>query len=162
MSDRRDPLPLHDDPALMVQVLARRLASLQLADVDRAGVGDVRESDGYVFQHLLPGPLPVGDLAARLGITQQGASKAVVDLERRGLVRRRTDPADRRVRRVELTEHALRAVDAARASRMAFARAVEEELGARRSAALRRDLARLVDSTGAARTVEERDVQAPS
>src|SRR3712207_1474111 len=52
------------------------------------GFADARFADGVVFQHLVGGSLAVGALAERLGVTQQGASKAVADLERRGYVRR--------------------------------------------------------------------------
>lgn len=53
---------------------------------------------GYVFQHLSLGPLPVTELAGRLAITQQATSKAVADMETRGLVRRVNDPGDARGR----------------------------------------------------------------
>ena len=162
MARTEQPLPLDEDPALMVQVLARHLAGRALEDVRDAGVDDIRESDGYVFQHLLPGPLPVGELAARLGITQQGASKAVRDMERRGLVRRTADPADARVRRVELTDRAVVAVAAGRASRRRFAAAVVAELGPTRAAALRRDLRRVLAASGAERAVRDRNVPAPT
>ena len=155
------PLPLERDPALGVQVLARGLAATTMARVRAAAGSAVRESDGYVFQHLLPGPLTVGELAERLGITQQGASKAVLDMERRGLVRRLADPADRRIRRIELTSVALDAVHAARLAREEFARTVEQTLGARRAATFRRALVDLLAATGADAAVERRSVPAP-
>ena len=156
-----EPLPLRSDPALALQVLARQLAASTMADIRGAVPAHVRESDGYVFQHLLPGPLTVGELAERLGITQQGASKAVLDLERRGLVVRRADPSDRRIRRVELTPAALGAVHAARRSREDFADVVESTLGPRRAAAFRRALIDLLAATGADAGVEGRSVPAP-
>ncbi len=160
-SDGPVPLPLERDAALLVQVLARALAATTMDRV-RAAVGpEVRESDGYVFQHLLPGPLTVGELAERLGITQQGASKAVLDMERRGLVRRLADPSDRRIRRIELTSVALDAVDAGRHARQEFAATVEETLGARRATTFRRALVDLLAATGADVTVERRSVPAP-
>jgi hypothetical protein len=36
---------------------------------------DLRFADGFVFQQLVPGPLPIGALARRLGVSQQAASK---------------------------------------------------------------------------------------
>ena len=62
------------------------------------GMGDVRFADGFVFQHLVPGPLAIGALADRMAVTQQAASKAVADLERRGYVQRAsyTSPATSR------------------------------------------------------------------
>lgn len=49
-----------------------------------------------VFQHVLAGPLSISALAERMGVAQQAASKAVADLERRGLLRRAPDPAEAR------------------------------------------------------------------
>src|SRR3954467_9070785 len=48
------------------------------------GMADLRYTDGAVFQHVLPGPLSITELAGRMGVTQQAASKAVAQLERRG------------------------------------------------------------------------------
>lgn len=45
----------------------------------------------------------IGDLAAALDVSQPTISDAVASLEDKGLVRRRRDPADRRVTTVELT-----------------------------------------------------------
>ncbi|UDY34188.1 MarR family winged helix-turn-helix transcriptional regulator [Dermatobacter hominis] len=160
-ADEPEPLPLDQDPALALQVLARQLATATMDDVRAAVPAPVRESDGYVFQHLLPGPLTVGELAERLGITQQGASKAVLDMDRRGLVVRSSDPTDRRIRRVGLTPAALGAVHAARRSRQAFADAVESTLGPRRAATFRRALLDLLAATGADAAVERRSVPAP-
>ena len=56
------------------------------------GLDDLRMADGVVFQHLVPGPQPIGELAARVGAGEQAASKSVADLERRGYVRRGADP----------------------------------------------------------------------
>ncbi len=155
------PAPLEADPALMVQALARRIATRTMADVAADVGGAVRESDGYVFQHLLPGPLTIGELAERLGITQQGASKAVSDMERRGLVRREPDGRDRRVRRVSLTSTAIEAVVAARRSRAGVADLIEQELGTRRAASFRRALVDLLSATGADSDLRDRSVPAP-
>lgn len=155
------PAPLEADPALMLQALARRMATRTVDDVAAAVGAPVRESDGYVFQHLLPGPLTIGELARRLGITQQGASKAVSDMERRGLVIRDADPDDRRVRQVSLTSTALDAVVAARRTRADIAELVEETLGPRRAASFRRALVELLAATGAADDLRDRSVPAP-
>ena len=48
------------------------------------------------LEHILAGPLTVGDLAARLGLTLTTVSGVLADLDRAGLIERRTDPADRR------------------------------------------------------------------
>jgi DNA-binding MarR family transcriptional regulator len=70
-----------------------------------------------VFQHLVPGPVPVSALAGALGVSQQAASKSVIELERMGYVRRQ-GTADRRVRVVELTDRGEAAVREARRLRL--------------------------------------------
>src|SRR3954469_15551107 len=81
------------------------------------GLGDLRVADGVVFQHLVAGPRAIGDLAARMGVSQQAASKAVADLERRGYLRRESDAADGRTRRAALTARGEAAGDAGRRPR---------------------------------------------
>jgi DNA-binding MarR family transcriptional regulator len=49
------------------------------------------------------GPLTVGELAVRLGLTLPTVSGVLADLDRAGLVDRRTDPADRRRTIVQIT-----------------------------------------------------------
>ncbi|MBV8148920.1 MAG: MarR family transcriptional regulator [Candidatus Eremiobacteraeota bacterium] len=43
------------------------------------------------------------DLAAELDVTASGVTRAILPLEKRGIVRRETDPSDARVSRVTLT-----------------------------------------------------------
>jgi DNA-binding MarR family transcriptional regulator len=50
------------------------------------------------------GPLPMGDLARRAGVTEKTATGLVDRLERDGLVRRGRDGADRRVVQVHATD----------------------------------------------------------
>jgi DNA-binding MarR family transcriptional regulator len=48
------------------------------------------------LEQIRGGPLTVGELAARLGLSLPTVSGVVADLDRAGLVERRPDPADRR------------------------------------------------------------------
>jgi DNA-binding MarR family transcriptional regulator len=48
------------------------------------------------LEQIRGGPLTVGELAARLGLTLPTVSSVRADLDRAGLVERRPDPADRR------------------------------------------------------------------
>ena len=48
------------------------------------------------LQQLHDGPLTVGELAARLGLTLPTVSGVLADLDRAGFIERRPDPADRR------------------------------------------------------------------
>src|SRR4051794_16591261 len=99
--------------------LAAFLAGLALTEeverrVQADGFPTVRLSQGFVIQHLLAGPLAIGELARRLGVTQQGASKAAADLVEAGLAERMPDAGDARVRRVGLSVQGQAAVEAAR------------------------------------------------
>lgn len=56
-----------------------------------AGHADLRTSHGYVVQHVVEGPRPVGEIATRMGITQQAVSKTVGELVGIGYLERTTD-----------------------------------------------------------------------
>jgi len=137
----------------MAGELQRRLA----AD----GHGDVRFADGFVFQHLIGGPLTIGALAERLEVTQQAASKSVADLERRGYVAREPDPADARARLVALTERGRSAIEGGRRHRAAIAAELGERLGPRRVEGAQRLLNDVVAELGADAAVAGRRVRAP-
>jgi DNA-binding MarR family transcriptional regulator len=137
----------------MADEIQRRLA----AD----GLADLRFADGFVFQHLVEGPVTIGALAERLGVTQQAASKSVADLERRGYVERTADPDDARARLVALTARGDAAIAGGRRHRAALAGELAERLGPRRAEAARRLLLDVVDALGAEPAVRGRRVRMP-
>ena len=137
----------------LAEELQRRLAD--------DGFGDLRFADGFVFQHLVGGPVMIGALAERLEVTQQAASKSVADLERRGYVARTPDPADARARRVVLTERGEAAIERARRHRAAIAAELADRLGPRRVDTARRLLNEIVAELGADTAVRGRRVRAP-
>ena len=55
------------------------------------------------LQQLRGGPVTVGELAARLGLTLPTVSGVLADLDRAGFVERHPDPADRRRTIVAIT-----------------------------------------------------------
>jgi DNA-binding MarR family transcriptional regulator len=99
-------------------------------ELQRVGLDAQGRADGYVFRALDGQPLTVSDLAARLGVTKQAAGQIVTDMEQRGLVSRRPDPADGRARLLELTTEGRRALRAARAFHRRFEARLARELGA--------------------------------
>ena len=69
--------------------------------IAQTGLGD---SDFRVLEALLhKGPLPVNTIGPKVWLTPGSISIAVDRLVRKGLVVRKEQPADRRIRRVELT-----------------------------------------------------------
>lgn len=70
---------------------------------------------GYVvLQAAAPRPVPQQALAGSVGLDKTTMVATVDELERDGLVERRADPADRRVRLVALTDTGRTALDRAR------------------------------------------------
>jgi|SRR5829696_5466327 len=121
------------------------------------GYAGVRTSHGYVIQNLIDESPTVGELADRLGVTQQAASKTVVEMERLGLVARAPDPADSRVRRVTLTSQGHALLGAGRAARAELEQAVGADVGDLRAA--RRALVSLLQHTGELAAVTRRRVR---
>jgi DNA-binding MarR family transcriptional regulator len=154
------------DPADADLPLAASFAGWAMSDevarrIAADGYDDVRFADGVVFQHLIGGPLAVGELAERLGVSQQAASKSLADLERRGYVRRESDPADARLRRARLTDRAQGAIAAGRTHRAALAAELAERLGPRRVESARRLLLDVVTDLGADAAIRGRRVRPP-
>ena len=161
MSDPRDAESV--DPEQLDLVLAALLTGLALNErvagrLRDGGFADVRFSHGFVFQHLVPGPLPVGELARRMGVSQQAASKAAAELERLGYLERTTDPTDARVRRLALSARGRAAVQAGRAARAAVADELAAALGRERAAALRAGLLDALEAAGGLEAVRARRV----
>ena len=112
------------DLGILLAVAYEQFVSDLHAHLARQGYGDLGRSDGFVLRTLAVGPMTVSDLAARLGITKQGAAQIIDDVEGRGLVRRGQDPHDARARPVELTERGRGVL----ASASRFHRRTEREL----------------------------------
>jgi DNA-binding MarR family transcriptional regulator len=72
--------------------------------LERRGYTDYRRTDAGALRMLWQGPLPVGQLAADLGVTRQAARKIVDGLEQRGYVTTERDSRDTRQLNVALTQ----------------------------------------------------------
>jgi DNA-binding MarR family transcriptional regulator len=70
------------------------------------GYADIRPSHGYAFQFLSwrPEGVTAVALGVHLGVTKQAAVQLADDLDKRGYIERRADPADRRARLIFLTQ----------------------------------------------------------
>ena len=134
---------------LLLEACSARLAAEVLTLVRAEHGEDIRTRDGYVFQHLVPGPQSVSELARRLGVTQQAMSKQVDDLVRRSLVAKHRDPTDARARLVALADRGNDVVEAGRRARTSIEQQLIVDLGSTAVAALREQLTMLSDETGA-------------
>ena len=90
------------DIAYLGLFLGLRVNELVRQRMERAGFAGVRDSHGYLIQHLIESDRSITELARRMNITQQAVSKTVRELTRLGLLE--SSPAkDRRSKRVRLS-----------------------------------------------------------
>ncbi|MEV6314415.1 MarR family transcriptional regulator [Streptomyces sp. NPDC051776] len=158
---RQDVEPRELDTGTLALFVGFAAAGAVQDELSARGFGDLRFSHGYVFQHLIDAQPTVGELADRLDMTQQGASKAVAELERLGCVERIPDDRDARVRRVRLTARGREGVEVARAARAALDERLAARFGKRELAGHRALLARILDELGGTAAVRRRDVRPP-
>src|SRR3954453_22762487 len=101
------------------------------------GFDDLHRSFGYVARLRDGQEANIREIAELLGLTSQGAVKVVDEMQAAGYMRRVNDPADGRVRRVQLTEGGNAALAAARAFHARFETELAERVGPRKAAAFR-------------------------
>lgn len=90
------------DLGYLALFLGLRVNQLVKERLHAAGFHNVRESHGYVIQHLIEAERSITELARRMEVTQQAASKAVAELAGLGVIDFVPD-ADRRAKRVRLS-----------------------------------------------------------
>jgi DNA-binding MarR family transcriptional regulator len=146
------PSPPGPDDAVqlrsLVSVVVRRFSLAERADVDCCGL---TVAQAATLEALRPGPVRLGELAQRLGITPSTLTRNLARLESDGLVAREADPADARAARVRLTAGGLRAAERVVDQELAFARSILDRLGPRRGDVL----AALAELLGAVRDATE-------
>jgi DNA-binding MarR family transcriptional regulator len=151
------------DLPTLAMLAGTEVSRYALARLSDAGYPGLRRSHGFVFQHLVAGEPTIGELAAALGITQQGASKQVRELEGLGYVERRTSTSDARSRTVRLTPHGWAAIEAGRQlQRELEAEVVAAVEGEATVAAAKRVLAATLGAVGALDRVATRSFEAPT
>jgi DNA-binding MarR family transcriptional regulator len=157
-----DPMDPRDiDLPTLTSLAGNGIVRRLLADLAEQGYAGVRVSHGYVFQRLVDAEPTISELAESLGMTQQGASKQVRELEDLGFVERRPVPGDGRARSVRLTGRGRGVVEAGRRARAALEAEVVDRVGVRDVRAAREVLAAVLDLTGLGDDVRRRTVPVP-
>lgn len=136
-----------------VDEVQRRLAA--------KGFTGLRVSHGYVIQHVVAAPRTISELAERMGVTQQAASKATAELVALGYLESQVDATDARVRLIGLSSRGHAAVRAARRARAALERELDEAHGAAELRKLRKTLGALLRDLGGLPAVRARRVRPP-
>lgn len=129
--------------------------------MDAAGFAGIKPSHGYVIQRLVEDEPTITALAASLGMTQQGASKQVRDLELLGYVERIVVSGDQRARRVRLTAAGRGALESGRKARADIEAEVLATVGPRNLKAAKTALAALIGVVGLEERVRTRTVPTP-
>ncbi|MBP2326222.1 DNA-binding MarR family transcriptional regulator [Kibdelosporangium banguiense] len=150
-----EPAPIAEDLVLLLAALAATTQAEITGALAKAGFGDLRVSDGYLVQHLQQGPVAIGELAGRLGITAQGVSKIVIEMERKGYVSRTPSAGDQRRRLVGLTAKGWDAIYATRQARAHVNHELRAKLGPGARAFLDQ-VHHLAETTGALAALTER------
>lgn len=95
-----------------------------------------------LFAHMSTKPVGISDLARRLAVSRQAVHQTVAEACRRGIVELVDDPSDARVRKVRFTASGMNMVRSASQAVRSVERHLEQKLGARDLATLRRILAK--------------------
>ena len=157
-----DKLASLDDLDLptLIGLAGRLLNARTLEEIRANGYPTIRERDGYVIQHLIAGPITIGELAQRLGVSQQATSKRVVELATLGILTRSFSEQDRRSTVVELSDHGRRMVGLSREVRASLEEQMSSAIGRDRGA-FRRGLKAIVKVLDAESTILQRRVPEP-
>jgi DNA-binding MarR family transcriptional regulator len=130
-------------PAL-VQLLAASGAPHLRAAFAAAGLDGIRPAQSFALVPLVVGGLHASGLADRLGVSRQAVAQAIAPLERHGYVTRVPDPADARVRIIELTPRGRHALRVMRSNAVGLEKRWQEILGQERLGELRKILQTLL------------------
>ena len=157
-SSRGDPPRL--DLGHLGLFLGLRVNELVMEKLRAAGFANVRESHGYVVQHLIEAERSITELAGRMEVTQQAASKVVAEMETLGILAV-SEGEDRRSKQVRLTARAWESVRLARKARRGIERRLVKAVGEERYEEARAIAAACLEALGGMERVRSRRVRAP-
>jgi DNA-binding MarR family transcriptional regulator len=155
---RVDPARL--DIAYLGLFLGLRVNELVLQKGVAAGFRGMRESHGYVVQHLIESERSITELAQRMGVSQQAASKSIAELVKHGVVESQP-AADRRARRVRLSKRGRDAVRVSRQARQAIDAKLQRSVGEESYDAAKATLVACLEALGGLNRIRARRVRMP-
>lgn len=148
------------DLAYLALFLGQRVNQLLVQRMIRAGFQNVRESHGYVVQHLIEKERSITELALHMGVTQQAASKTIAELVRLGVLEAKPGP-DRRAKVIRISRRGWESIRFSRRMRAQIDKrlvATLEPEGYRRTKA---NLIRCLTALGGTESVTSRRVREP-
>jgi DNA-binding MarR family transcriptional regulator len=140
--------------------LGLRVNQLVMAQMARAGFRNLRESHGYLIQHLIGSDRTITELAHRMGVSQQAASKAVAELIRLNVLEESIGE-DRRSRVIRLSSRGWKGVQASRKIRTKIHQRVQKAIGKREYDRTKMTLIAALEKFGGAEAIRTRRVRQP-
>lgn len=155
---RVDPARL--DLAYLGFFLGLRVNELVLEKGVASGFRGMRESHGYVVQHLIGSERSITELAQRMNVSQQAASKSIAELVRRGIVESRPG-RDKRARRIRLTTRGWEAVRMSRRTRQSIEARLQRAIGEKPYGDAKATLMACLEALGGLNRVRARRIRSP-
>lgn len=154
------PIPTQLDLGYLALFLGLRVNELVLQRLAKAGMTRVRESHGYVIQHLIEKERSISELAARMGVSQQASSKVVAELVDLRVLQL-TKAKDRRTKVVRLSSYGWKIVRLGRSERTQLHGRLVRQIGRRRYEAARAIILECLDRLGGIPAIQHRKIRAP-
>lgn len=149
------------DLAYLALFVGQKVNELVLDRMKKAGLSATRESYGYLIQHLVSSERSITELAERMGVTQQAASKMVSELIELGVVEA-SPAADRRAKTIQLSKRGRESVERTRKIRAEIDRRLEKALGKKAYGRSKERLIACLEELGGVGRIRARRVRQPS
>ena len=140
--------------------LGLRVNELVMARTVKAGFAGVRQSHGYVIQHLIESDRTITELAKRMQVTQQAASKIIAELIRLGIVET-VAAKDKRTKRIALSGRGWECVQLGRRTRAQIARRLMRAAGRRSYEDAKSVVLSCLQALGGVEKIRSRRIPAP-
>ena len=140
--------------------LGLRVNELVMERAWNAGFHGVRESHGYVIQHLIETDRTITELARRMEITQQAASKIVAELIRLGILET-ASAGDKRIKRIRLSKRGWQCVQLGRWTRARIEKQLIRSVGKRDYESAKLTVLKCLQELGGIKRIRTRRIRAP-
>ena len=141
--------------------LGLRVNELVMQGMAACGFKKVRESHGYVVQHLIESDRSITELAKRMGVSQQAASKTVAELVKIGIVESAPAPNDDRAKRIRLSRRGWKCVRLGRQIRKRIDNRIRNVVGKAGYEQARSTLLTCLKALGGFKRIRSRQVRQP-
>jgi len=148
------------DLGYLALFLGQRVNELVVQRLLRGGFKQVRQSHGYVIQHLIESDRSISDLARRMGVTQQAASKTVAEMIRLGLLEAES-AQDRRAKVIRISSRGWESIRFSRKARIQLERRLQTLLGTSKHRDLKAGLIKCLAELGGIQKIRARRVREP-